>query len=149
MLACLESKSNVSVARKSSKRPIFSVPSQWFTSKNDFKFCVEPQGSFLLWGLKKDNEIWDQNHRYAHFWFIRIFERFSALKVLILEKVENWENGSFSRLLAYICLKKEIKELFLKFWSEICLNLWFFVLKFRRKGICSSNRAYRAGPYDF
>ena len=79
---------------------------------------------------------------YLYFW-----ESF-CLQVLIWEKVANFGNldemllgKSLSctsklcnRLPAWLCLRREIKGLFLKFWWEACLKLWFFSPEISEKG---------------
>ena len=128
----------------------FSVSHQplWFTLKW-LKFCTEPPGGTLHLEKRK-KELGNLGPKapicsfftYPHFW-----EGF-WLQVMILEKVGNFSNlekmvfgkppGCTSklcnRLPAWLCLKREIKGLFLKFWWEACLKLWFFSLEILEKG---------------
>ena len=149
-------KNGVSVVRKSSKTPIFSVPPLWFTAKMTVNFAWDHQGA-RCYGTKKD-ELWDQNLTCAHFREISYFWEGFCLEVVILEKVPNFAtleelvfgkpSGSTSkpcnRLFAALCPKREIKGLFLEIWWEICLKLWCFAPKSLNKGIFYTNQAQKS-----
>ena len=110
-------------------------------------------GTHKKWQQQKQN-FGPKSHMcpfstYLYFW------EGSWLQVMILEKVANFGNLEemvfekpadctsklCNRLPAWLCPKREIKRLFLRFRWEICLTLWFFVPKFPNKSIYGNNWA--------
>ena len=126
-------------------------------SKNDFKFCVGPPGGLLLWDTKKTRNLGPKSHKCPFLTYLYFLEYF-CLQVAIFKKVppfatlEEMVFGKPSGCASKICDrlfwglkgKKEIKGLFVKFWWEVYLKLWFFVPKFSNKAIFGTDRAQKS-----
>ena len=61
--------------------------------------------------------------------------KFWQLREMVLGKPLGCTLKICNHLPAWLCLKRTIKGLFLKFRWEICLTLWFFVPRFSNKAI--------------
>ena len=89
---------------------------------------------------------------YPYFWEYFCFQdvifekvpNFATLEQMVFGKSPGCTWKLCNHLFAALCCKWGIKDLFVKFWWEICLKLWFFVPKFSNKAIFGTNRAQKS-----
>ena len=106
---------------------------------------------------KKRRNLGPKSHKcpfliYLYFWEyfcleVAIFKKvtnFDTLKEIVFGKPSGCASKICDRLFWGLKGKKEIKGLFVKFWWEICLKLWFFVPKFSNKAIFGTDRAQKS-----
>ena len=109
-----------------------------------------------LVAIKKRN-LWPKPHKcpfltYLYFWEyfcleVAIFKKvtnFDTLKEIVFRKPPGCTSKLCNSLFWGLKGKKEIKGLFVKFWWEIYLKLWFFVPKFSNKAIFGTDRAQKS-----